>query len=152
MRPRPTGVEFLVSRRSDRLSVRVGVRIDWRLGRRVLELRHWGDFAVESDACSGTEVWRRRELFGTIYKLAFGLRVRYLALRPNFPGKLPWLDQLYSCFPHSLPTLIPLRARKRSGAIKNKTTRWSVSASNCSPGAQSFPGYRHRPPPRQEGF
>ena len=43
---RPTRVEFLVSRRSDRLSVCVGIRVDRCLSRRILELGHWGDFAV----------------------------------------------------------------------------------------------------------
>ena len=39
----------------------------------------------ESDACGGIEVWRK-EVFGTVYKLAFDLRVRYLTLRSNLSG------------------------------------------------------------------
>lgn len=41
------GVRFLVSRRSDGLSVCIGIRVNWYLGRRIFELRHWDESAVK---------------------------------------------------------------------------------------------------------
>ena len=92
-------------------------------------------------------------LFDGVCKLAFNLRVHAFKLRLNHSREAPCgLIELYSPCPHPLPTLIHLRTHKRSGAIKNKSARWSVSAWNCSSRTQSFLGYRYRPPPRQEGF
>ena len=62
-RMRLTEVGSLVSRRGDRLGVCVGIRVNWCLSRRILELRHWSDFAVTNPTRAaeqkrGGSVWR----------------------------------------------------------------------------------------------
>jgi len=103
----PTRDEFLVSRWSDRLGVCVGIRVDRRLSRRILELRHCGDFAVV--ILGPTRATEQKRGGSVCYCLQISIRSPrswFHSPLESIMGNLQWLDGLYSCFPHSLPSLI----------------------------------------------